>query len=78
MASRPTNFGKTWTPEDNHQLLVAFKRGDSAPDIANDLGRNVNGTIGQLVRLRKVKNIDGKIYKGGRLWYDNTRRDNTP
>lgn len=75
MEGRPPNFGKPWSTSDNHALIKAFKRGDCPEDIADALGRNVNGLIGQLVRLRKVRNEGGKVYKGKSkvLWYDYTK-----
>ncbi|MFL6600774.1 MAG: hypothetical protein ACJ8R9_05530 [Steroidobacteraceae bacterium] len=50
-AALPANIGNPWTADDEQQLVQAFQRRDSLPDIAQNLGRTMRAIETRLVRL---------------------------
>lgn len=53
--SLPEHAGRTWTQEEEQQLIAAFENGKSINEIANIHGRTTGGITSRLVKLGKLK-----------------------
>lgn len=63
-AQLPENVGQTWTPEEEKELVTAFKNGDSPTDIARKHGRTLRAIEARLEKLGLIT-AEQRTTRGG-------------
>ena len=63
-AQLPENVGRSWTTEEEKELVTAFKSGDSPTDIARKHGRTLRAIEARLEKLGLIT-ADQRTTRGG-------------
>lgn len=63
-AQLPDNVGQTWTTEEEHRLVAAFKSGESPPTIARQHGRTLRAIEARLEKLGLIT-AEERTTRGG-------------